>query len=86
MQIRVRIPDDLATELIVLSPRARSRVVAIVVRSQMAGLKATDLVATHRNLQLLGHLMNQSLRVSHGRLADVAAVEACVKLLKVLTR
>lgn len=69
-----------------LSPRARARVVSLVMRAQMTNVAAADLVAAHRNLQQVGHLMNQSLRVSYGKLANVAAVEACVKLLKELTK
>jgi len=86
MQLRVRIPDDLASELAGLSPRARARVVALIMHGHLMGVKATDLLAVHRNLVLVGHLLNQSLRVSHGKIADEAAVVRCVDLLKGLTR
>ena len=86
MQLRVRIPDELAKDLAGLSPRARARVIALVMRGQFVGVKAADLVATHRNLVLVGHLLNQSLRASNGKLANVEAVGQCVDLLKGLTR
>ena len=86
MQIRVRIPDDFAKQLAELSPRARARVVSLVMRAQMTGVAAADLVATHRNLQLVGHLLNQSLKASRGTVANREAVESCVNLLKGLTR
>lgn len=86
MQIRIRIPDDVAIELAALSPRARARVVALLVRTQMVGVAPKDLVSVHRNLQLLGHLLNQSLKASHGKLPNAAVVEGCVNLLNKLTK
>ncbi len=86
MQIRVRLPDDLAKDLAGLSPRARARVVSLVFRGQTTGVAMVDLVAVHRNLQLLGHLLNQSLKASYGQAANREAVENCVKILKELTR
>jgi len=85
-QLRIRLPGDLAQELGGLSPRARARVITLIMRGQMAGVKAVDLVAVHRNLVLVGHLLNQSLRSSNGKLANVMAVGQCVDLLKGLTR
>lgn len=86
MQLRIRLPDDVASELAALSPRQRARVVAILLRAQLVGVAPKDLVAVHRNLQLLGHLLNQSLRASHGKHPNAAVVEGCVNLLKKLTK
>jgi len=85
-QLRIRLPAAAAGELTALPPRQRARVVSLVLNAQLAGVQAADLVQVHRNLVAVGHLLNRSLRVSRGLVANVVAVEECVELVKGLTR
>jgi len=76
----------MALELSQLPPRARGRAVSLLLQARMAGVEVSELLAVHKNLVTVGHLLNRSLRVSRGQVANVVAVERCVELLKGLTR
>jgi hypothetical protein len=84
-QLRVRTSEAVATRLLALPPRARSRAVSLMVAAAMEQVDLAALLDLRGELVRLGNLLNQSLRTSWGAAADRDALQAIVtKLGRVL--
>jgi NAD-dependent DNA ligase len=62
----------------------RSEVVTLTVNAALAGVPVAQLVGYRQQLVNLGNLINQSLRASRGRVADVVAVERAADVISKL--
>ena len=83
-QLRIRLSDNAAQRLLVIPPRARSRVASILVASGMEKIDLATILEARRELVSLGNLLNQSLRLSWGERADGAALQAIIKKMEAL--
>ena len=71
----------LAKQLMSLKHGLRGRVIGFILRTHCNGLDLQELVEASVELRRLGVLLNQSLRVSKGTSADLAALESAAKLI-----
>ncbi len=78
---RARLPIDLARDLQALKPGLRGRVAALIIIAKASNIDLNELVAARNQLRRLGVLINQSLRLSHGREVDHRALAAAVRLI-----
>ena len=76
---RARLPKAMAIELQKLPPSLRGRTIATIIQAHVTGMDLQKLVAASDQLRRLGVLLNQSLRVSGGRIADVTALQEAVE-------
>jgi len=83
-QVRLRLGQHAATQLRELPARVRSEVVTLTVNAALAGVPVAQLVGYRQQLVNLGNLINQSLRASRGRVADVVAVERAADVISKL--
>jgi len=86
MRLRIRINDDTGERLAALRPTLRGMVAAMVLEAHALGINLGELLAARRELAHLGTLINQSLRVSRGLLADPVAVEEAAQIIGALIR
>jgi len=77
-QLRVRTSEAVATRLLALPPRARSRAVSLMVAAAMEDVNLAALLELRGELVRLGNLLNQSLRASWGTAADQDALHVIV--------
>ena len=84
-QLRIRTSEAVATRLLALSPRARSRAVSLMVAGALEQVDLAALLELRGELVRLGNLLNQSLRTTWGAAADHDVLHAIVaKLGRVL--
>ena len=84
LQVRLRLPPDIAWKLRSLPIPLRNQVVAVMLRAQADKIDLLSLVSMRRELSSLGTLINQSLRTSWGRETDQEAVTRVVSKLQEL--
>ncbi len=83
VQIRVRLPRDIASQWLELPPSSRAKAVALVLRSA-ATIDLNALVGMRRELANLGTLLSQSLRINRGSYVNEHLLKECVDLLQSL--
>jgi len=81
---RSRIPNDLAHQLMALSPGFRGRVVAFILLAHVQRVEVSKLVVAADSLKRLGVLLNQSLRSSAGTAPDLNALHEAANLVNSL--
>ena len=86
MQLRISIADETAEPLVGLRPVMRSHFLNCALESVMQGIKPEALIAARRDMIRLGTLINQSLRITQGKIPDVEAVREGAELITKLTR
>ena len=78
---RARLPNDLAHQLMALSPGFRGRVIAFILLAHVQHVEVSKLVMAGDSLKRLGVLLNQSLRSSAGTAPDQTALREAVNLI-----
>lgn len=86
MQIRVRVPQGVAKNLLDLCPRQRANAVGLLLSEKADGIDLQKLLQADGSLIRIGVLLNQSLRTSGGRSVDLVALQNAIKLINSLQK
>jgi hypothetical protein len=84
LQLRLRLPSDIVTQLRGVPIPVRNQLVALMLRAQIHKIDLPELIAMRKELVSLGTLINQSLRSSWGRETHREAAKAVVVKLQTL--
>lgn len=88
MRIRIRISEEIGKRLMELRPSLRGRIISLLISDGYGSgrIDLNELYNMRKELARLGTLINQSLRVSGGKISDIKSVEKASQIITQLIK